>query len=136
LRERIADGFQVHHLDHNPGNNDPANLVLIEGEDHMHVHNLAGGTQFRGLVEMAREGMANPNRQKRKVRNPHKEAREKERADFNLGWKTYGLIVSKLATIETLEAEDKASGGPDRVHLAQIYAAQTRIPWPPRTINW
>lgn len=40
LLERFADGFDVHHLDANRANNDPANLILVEMSDHMRLHGL------------------------------------------------------------------------------------------------
>ena len=40
LCERMADGFHVHHLDGNHANDDPANLVLMEGRDHMALHGM------------------------------------------------------------------------------------------------
>ena len=39
LRERLKDGFDVHHLDGDHENNDPLNLVLIDGADHLMLHN-------------------------------------------------------------------------------------------------
>lgn len=38
LKERLKDGFDIHHIDGNHENNDPANLVLIEHGDHMMLH--------------------------------------------------------------------------------------------------
>ena len=38
LRERLAEGFEVHHIDGVHSNNAPANLVLVEGRDHMLLH--------------------------------------------------------------------------------------------------
>lgn len=38
LIDRLVDGFHVHHLDHDHANDDPENLVLIEGDDHMELH--------------------------------------------------------------------------------------------------
>lgn len=38
LEQRIADGFEIHHCDHNHNNNEPWNLVLIEGVDHHRLH--------------------------------------------------------------------------------------------------
>lgn len=32
------DGRQVHHIDHNPANNDPANLLLVTPEEHQAIH--------------------------------------------------------------------------------------------------
>lgn len=40
LADRLADGFDVHHLDGDHANNDPMNLVLIEAADHMRLHGL------------------------------------------------------------------------------------------------
>jgi hypothetical protein len=34
LREKLRDGFHIHHLDGNHSNDDPDNLVLMEGDDH------------------------------------------------------------------------------------------------------
>lgn len=38
LQERLADGFDVHHLDGDKSNNGPTNLVLIEHRDHFMLH--------------------------------------------------------------------------------------------------
>jgi len=40
LREKLADGFDIHHLDGNHDNNDPLNLLLVEVVDHMRLHDL------------------------------------------------------------------------------------------------
>jgi hypothetical protein len=45
LKERLSDGFDVHHVDGNRDNNDPSNLVLIEHQDHM--NNLHGSKMRR-----------------------------------------------------------------------------------------
>lgn len=45
LRERLADGFHVHHADGVHSNDTPSNLIMIEGLDHMlivHGHKVAG----------------------------------------------------------------------------------------------
>jgi hypothetical protein len=41
LCQRLADGFDIHHIDGNRANNDPLNLVLIERADHIRLHNRA-----------------------------------------------------------------------------------------------
>lgn len=46
LRERLADGFDVHHLDGDHGNNTWDNLVLIDHGDHMWLH-LMGRKLYR-----------------------------------------------------------------------------------------
>lgn len=47
LRERLADGFQVHHVDGDGSNDAPHNLVLIEGQDHIRMH---GGALGDGIA--------------------------------------------------------------------------------------
>lgn len=39
LRRMMAEGFHIHHVDGDHSNNDPLNLVLIEGADHFLMHN-------------------------------------------------------------------------------------------------
>ena len=50
LRDRCRDGFDIHHIDGNHGNNDPANLVLIEHRDHMMLH---AGQRLKGRAHAA-----------------------------------------------------------------------------------
>ncbi len=38
LKDKLDDGFDIHHADGNHQNNDPANLVLIEAADHAKLH--------------------------------------------------------------------------------------------------
>lgn len=49
LRAMLADGFHIHHLDGDHGNNAPGNLVLIEGMDHMMIHS-GGRPMSRGFA--------------------------------------------------------------------------------------
>lgn len=39
LLRMMAEGFHIHHVDGDHDNNDPLNLVLIEGGDHLLIHN-------------------------------------------------------------------------------------------------
>ena len=34
----VPNGFVIHHLDCNPKNNEPSNLILLKGEDHSKLH--------------------------------------------------------------------------------------------------
>jgi len=48
LREHLADGFQIHHVDGNSANDHPSNLALVEGHDHIRaIHR-----HPRGAAEM------------------------------------------------------------------------------------
>lgn len=52
LRAALRAGFDVHHLDGDPTNNDPGNLVLIENADHKMLH---GGSRLNRIGRMPRE---------------------------------------------------------------------------------
>lgn len=52
----LADGFDIHHLDGNHANDDPANLVLIESEDHARLHG-SDGLRRRPRKELQRVGI-------------------------------------------------------------------------------
>lgn len=51
LRDRLADGFDVHHLDGDHANDEPLNLVLIEHADHMRLHGMTGGHRLRRVAQ-------------------------------------------------------------------------------------
>jgi hypothetical protein len=57
LRERLRDGFDLHHADGNHANDDPSNLVLIEASDHMRLHNRPG-TLLRLLAKRREDSKA------------------------------------------------------------------------------
>lgn len=38
MRDRLRDGFDVHHIDGDSRNDKDSNLVLIEASDHMMLH--------------------------------------------------------------------------------------------------
>lgn len=40
LRAKLQEGFHVHHLDGDHYNDDPPNLLLIDGVDHLRLHGL------------------------------------------------------------------------------------------------
>lgn len=46
LKERIADGFEIHHCDRNHSNDDPDNLILIDKIDHKRLHGKRGIVQY------------------------------------------------------------------------------------------
>ena len=64
LKRMLKEGFDVHHLDGNHANNDPANLVLIEHMDHMMIHGgrTMGRVSPKGAAKRSRPPNAtNPN---------------------------------------------------------------------------
>lgn len=38
LKQKLAEGFQVHHIDGDHFNDDPHNLLLVDGVDHLRLH--------------------------------------------------------------------------------------------------
>ncbi len=59
LRDRLADGFDIHHIDGDHANAAPRNLALIEHSDHFMLH---GG---RALRRVNRRGPRGPNKRTR-----------------------------------------------------------------------
>jgi len=53
LADRLKDGFDVHHMDGDHSNDDPLNLILIDGADHMMLHN--GKTRLSRITRKPRE---------------------------------------------------------------------------------
>lgn len=51
LKSKLVEGFDVHHIDGNHGNDDPNNLVLIEHSDHMMMH----GGRFMGRLKTGQD---------------------------------------------------------------------------------
>ena len=47
LKDKLKDGFDVHHIDGNHDNDDPKNLALIEGADHMRMHGAHNYSRLR-----------------------------------------------------------------------------------------
>lgn len=45
----IPDGFHVHHVDHDPTNNDPSNLSLEHGSEHISYHSLRSGAGAKNV---------------------------------------------------------------------------------------
>lgn len=60
LQEKLKEGFDVHHIDGNHGNNEPTNLVLIEHLDHMRLHGSVMGKGRMGFV--SKKGKRKPRR--------------------------------------------------------------------------
>lgn len=69
LRERLADGFHVHHVDGDHSNDDPRNLILIDGADHLMLHagSIAAGIKWwrksagqKGAAALAAKRASNP----------------------------------------------------------------------------
>ena len=51
----IKNGMDIHHIDGNHDNNDSSNLILIEAQDHMMLHN--GKRSLRNARECQRKGI-------------------------------------------------------------------------------
>jgi hypothetical protein len=101
LRERLRDGFEVHHLDPNLGD-DPSNLILIERQDHKMIHGAGKAI-----------------------------ALQKARSDRDLrfgaaayAWRCQGKKWREIADILGLRAMSDAE------KAAKSFAAEQKRPWP------
>lgn len=108
LCERLADGFDIHHIDGDGDNDSPANLVLIECGDHMRLH---------GHPNFLRIGM---------------ESQKRRRAEQRL--RTAAIAYTALSeghdwrSLERLTGYGAAYGE----RLARQYAKTENLRWPVR----
>lgn len=65
LAEKLAEGFDVHHLDGERSNNDPSNVALVEHLDHMRLH---GSPGLNRLLQSGR-ARRGPTSLKKRTRN-------------------------------------------------------------------
>ena len=80
LRERIADGFDVHHIDGDHDNNDPTNLILIEHGDHMALHN--GGVIIEGRMRLGKRKRRPARRRQKRAWDEYHVTRERLKAEY------------------------------------------------------
>lgn len=126
LSERLADGFQVHHIDGDHGNDDPANLLLVDGADHLSLH--------AGRLDI---GIGNWRAKQRKPRvsavesEAQKVGREiyHRKIETELPWKEFAV-----------QYHDGKKPDPNRIwsdigialqYKAKAYAKRNKMPWPP-----
>lgn len=110
LCERIADGFDIHHIDGDHGNNDPDNLLLVESADHMRIH----GMDIRGRAREAQ-------RQKAEARL---------RTKMQKGETCYSMREAAM-TWREIAIEVYGQNMPAKAtNVAKAYAAYHGLPWP------
>lgn len=111
LVDRLADGFDIHHLDGNHSNNDPSNLVLIDGADHLALHN--GGKRIS------------------RINNLLKSNKVKAAASFELGKIAYDSFTPETGWSGVAQKLGLSWFRGDRaLVLAHRYAKATGAKWP------
>lgn len=79
LKDKLRDGFDIHHLDGDHNNNDPNNLLLVECSDHLMLH---GGRVSRlGPPRPKLNGSGKKTRRQR-AKERHEEVVKKLREEF------------------------------------------------------
>lgn len=125
LRERLRDGFDVHHLDGNHQNDDPSNLVLIEHTDHMlmHIDRRTRGRLGKMFPQLGIE--PKPKKAKRPRTTVYaNEPRAKLAYDMRCGgegWFKIGLATGFGRSLAATRA--------------RAHARANDLPWPPPTIS-
>lgn len=111
LKERLADGFDVHHLDRRHNNDTPSNLVLMEAHDHMRLH---GSSLFRPVGKSKDSKIA----EKLAVARSVYDLRQRT----GLPWKDVGAAI--------LGATSARNPGNRACSLARFAADQDGLAWP------
>lgn len=119
LKERLSEGFDIHHADGDRSNNDHDNLMLIDHVDHMGLHGIPLNRMARRYKERRKSDF---------------ERRKKER--YDLGKTFYEERQSRMSWPDIYE---KHYGKIDRINLnagakvanvAKDYAKKAGLPWP------
>lgn len=117
LRDRLREGFHIHHIDGNHGNNDPRNLALVEGADHMKFHG------HYGLCETMISRRAA--RSRRRSERANEIVIETRRAALAYRLRQQGYAWSDITNhLWSRGCDSRAMG------VAKSYAAKMRMPWP------
>jgi hypothetical protein len=101
LKEKIKDGFEIHHLE--PGDGDePRNVILIDGQDHKMIHG-AGLHGGKGYTEPS----------------PERLERGKRAYDLRVQGYSWRMVMAAL----------NMPGGSAQ-YAAAVYAKTHSKPWP------
>jgi hypothetical protein len=117
LKTRLREGFHVHHVDGDHGNDAPLNLVLIEGTDHLRLH----GMQLLDGIKRWRTGSRPRARQRVKPRASAKREARSRTADADLA-RMEAALASITPTRPKLEFD------PAAMHAARAALASGRAP--------
>ena len=69
LAAKLAEGFDVHHMDGDRANNEPDNLVLLDHIDHMRLHGMPRSDRLR-RIGLASCSPTKPRARRRQPRRP------------------------------------------------------------------
>lgn len=114
LRERMADGFHVHHADGDHTNDAPNNLILLEGLDHMlivHGHKVAGIFTSDRAREMGkkRHAMMDDKQKKRLARKAGIASGKARRRNARVKAKRDGALLAATASAPCPHAQAAAT---------------------------
>lgn len=122
LLDRMADGFDIHHMDGDHSNNCPENLILIEHADHMRLHT---GADLFGDVDYLKRVA----KRWRRVRSLGADRQSEgafayeQKAAAPIGW---GVVALRF------EKQFGARVSKQRVYgIARQYAHERGLLWPP-----
>lgn len=116
LSARLADGFDIHHMDGDHLNDEPENLALVESGDHLRVHNRGG---FRRILAEAKERV-DEERAGRRARWGLWAYRKRERG---FSWGELDWVVKAGAGLRCRAAAEQ---------MAWLAAQALDLPWPLR----
>lgn len=127
LRDRMKDGFHVHHVDGDHDNDDPSNLVLIDGVDHMRLHGMK-------LTDGIRKW-----RSKRRVVVAEKAAAEVKKTDaearsiYEMKIETSGswTTFAKIYYGQKPSSSAWCNIGASLSNKARVFATRNGLKWPP-----
>lgn len=118
LLDRLADGFDIHHLDGNHENNISTNLILVECQDHMLLHS---GVSDVSLSRMSKRASA--------LR--HEKPKQSKLVTYRLAYEMFGKGLSWRQISAHFGWSEKARPGSKARIYAYKWSQMTGLNWPP-----
>jgi len=130
LKDKLRDGFDIHHVDGDHENDVPSNLVLIEAVDHMRLHGmkLADGIQkWRSKKRVVVVEKPSP---KAKASDAEARAIYEMKIETSGSWAAFAKIYYGKKPSSAAWCDIGASLS----NKARTYASRNGLNWPPAAL--
>ena len=130
LKERLRDGFHIHHVDGDHSNDEPSNLVLIEAVDHMRLHGMKLKDGIKRWRSKPRLVKADPEDKPEKPSDGDRVYQMK--AELGCSWTEVAQIYHSGVKPRDVAWSDIGSTMSNR---ARKFASANARPWPPTNLE-
>lgn len=121
LRERLSDGFDIHHVDGDHSNDSPSNLILIEAGDHFVLHS---GVIVDGVKAW-----------RSRVNGPKEKSRSSEAYAAYQRTGSWQDVYFEISGAVNPGRDDVRKGAKMMCNMARSWSRRNEKPWPPEKME-